>query len=601
MCIFQLHVGIIMIKVLVVNRKQRLEIEHPNGPLEFGRIPKEGGRQIVVDDIAVSRDQLLVEELPSGRLSLQNLSGRVTIRFADGMMFPPGGSSERSLPVRLTVGDTLIEMDNVTAPEPIVLRLGVRPLQTMFGPAYREQSLVSLGDEPTVEGMAQWLERLVSVQLAAAGASDFYEATARAVVEQIGLDYGTVLLRDSDGTWRMVAKHGQKPVGAAEVSRTILERVASEKCTFYQVLPETTVIRSQIAGSAVVAAPVMTPDGQTVLGVVYGVRIPSLELKRSAIRPLEAQFVQVLASAVCSGLARIRREEEAAHHRQQFQHFFSPELAAALERNPRLLEGERRIVTILFCDIRNFSRISEQLTPEDTCELIRDVMERLTERIRLYQGVVVDYIGDAILAIWNAPADQPDHANLACEAALAMIEELPGLNASWSARIGQRIDFGIGLNTGPALVGNTGSHSRSKYGPLGHEVNLASRLEGATKQFGVPIMLSKATLDAIRDATFATRRLCQLQVAGMREAVEVYELHSKSFDPVWVERRDTYERGLSQFEDGDLAHACQTLHSLMEGRRGEYDRATLHLVSRAVDFLKDPDKPFDPILKLDTK
>jgi adenylate cyclase len=272
-----------------------------------------------------------------------------------------------------------------------------------------------------------------------------------------------------------------------------------------------------------------------------------------------------------------------------------------LDRNPALLDGERRELTILFSDIRGFSRISEKLSPEDTCALVRDVMERLTNRIREHHGVVVDYIGDAILALWNAPADQPDHALLACRAALAMQKELPGLNERWADRIGGPFGLGIGLNTGEALVGNTGSRSRFKYGPLGHAVNLASRVEGATKQMGVPALITGATHAALGKHDLATRRLCRVAVVGIDHPVDLYELHADRLDPAWQARRDTYEEGLRHFEAGEMPRACRAFHALLEGQEGRYDLPTLGLLGRAIEHLKDPTRPFNPVLKLDTK
>ena len=115
----------------------------------------------------------------------------------------------------------------------------------------------------------------------------------------------------------------------------------------------------------------------------------------------------MLAAWVPTALARLGREQEVVEHRQRFRDFCSAELAEAIEHRPKLLDGERRTITILFSDIRGFARLSENLSPEDTCALVRDVMERLTVRIREHQGVVVDYLGDVLLALWNAPATSP--------------------------------------------------------------------------------------------------------------------------------------------------------------------------------------------------
>src|SRR6185437_7104287 len=158
-----------------------------------------------------------------------------------------------------------------------------------------------------------------------------------------------------------------------------------------------------------------------------------------------------------------------------------------------VLDGQEREVTVLFSDIRGFSRLAERLGPTDTCSLVSDVMERLTTRVQEAGGVVVHYAGDGLMALWNAPKDVPDHAARACRAALAMLADLPALDADWQKRLGAPVRLGIGLNTGLALCGNTGSKHKFHYGALGHAVNVASRVEGATKQFGIPIILTGST------------------------------------------------------------------------------------------------------------
>src|SRR5436305_11003954 len=157
---------------------------------------------------------------------------------------------------------------------------------------------------------------------------------------------------------------------------------------------------------------------------------------------------------------------------------------------------------------------------------------------------------------------------MACRAALAMLEELPGLNERWAGRIGGPFRLGIGLNTGEALVGNTGSLTRFKYGPLGHAVNLASRVEGATKQMGVTALITGSTHAALGDHDLATRRLCRVAVVGIDGPVDLYELHADSLDPAWRARRDAYEEGLRHFEAGEMPPACRAVHALLEGQEG---------------------------------
>ena len=174
-----------------------------------------------------------------------------------------------------------------------------------------------------------------------------------------------------------------------------------------------------------------------VVGAVYGVRSQGLKNQRIGVRHLEAQLVQLLAETMTVGLERQRREAEAARTRILLEQAFSPELASQLQRNPELLEGHEREITVLFSDLRGFFEISERLGPHETYRFLGDVMNRLTEAIMSASGVIIDYYGDGLAAMWNAPTDQYNHAELACRAAHAMLAELPAINAAWRESLGQ--------------------------------------------------------------------------------------------------------------------------------------------------------------------
>ncbi len=345
---------------------------------------------------------------------------------------------------------------------------------------------------------------------------------------------------------------------------------------------------------AVVVSPVFGLEEDDVVGVVYGSRRSNPVKKSGGIRPLDAQLVQLLAAVVGATLARDKAT--------RFEQFVAPEVARELDRDPGLLEGRGLEVTILMSDIRGFSRLSEKLGPENACRLVRDVMDRLSARIVEHKGTIVNYLGDGILAMWNAPTKQEGHALLACRAALAMQQEVPGLNSKWQELVGQPLAIGIGLNTGPAQVGNTGSQKRMMYGPLGHTVNLASRVEGATKQLGVPILVTGSTRSFLGDA-FASRRLCKVHVVGIAEAVELYELHGEQATPEWQSFRDTYEAALALYETQQWSKACQTLTPLLQmgDQLGYYDKPTLKLMRRAYECLESAPEPFDPVLELSVK
>jgi adenylate cyclase len=318
---------------------------------------------------------------------------------------------------------------------------------------------------------------------------------------------------------------------------------------------------------AVAASPIFNHRDE-VVGAVYGVRSQGLKNQRVGVRHLEAQLVQLLAETMTVGLERQRREAEAARTRILLEQAFSPELASQLQRNPQMLEGHEREITVLFSDLRGFFEISERLGPHETYRFLGDVMNRLTESIMSASGVIIDYYGDGLAAMWNAPTDQYNHAELACRAAHAMLEELPAINAAWRESLGQDLDLGIGIHTGLARVGNAGTQRRIKYGPRGATVNLASRVEGATKRLGVSLLITEQTRRLLSPSIF-TRRCLRAQLSGAAEPVDLYEVPRGPLSPEQIARMRGYEEALALFESGDLATASEHLVAMMQTESDE--------------------------------
>jgi adenylate cyclase len=586
-----------MLWILVSSKAERERFLHREGPLEFGRGPQREVPRRVLQDPTVSTNQLHLEQLQENRVHLRNLSAKVTIRLADGSLIEPGREISASLPARLQIGDTLVEIESRNPDESAVDPASLRTIRPpLAAGAYGQTMARQLANAPGSDELARWFEALVGVQRAAASSPDFFVETARAVVELIGLDSGLVLLRRNDD-WEPLACYPPRDDAQSQFSRWILETVVRERRTFYHAGQFQSTTSSLMGVTAVVASPILN-ESHEVIGAVYGARRGSG--RSLEIQPLEAQLTQVLAAAVAAGLARLESEAQAARRRVQFEQFFTPDLAAALDRDPALLDGIEREVTVLFADIRGFSGLSEKMLARLACELIRDIMQHLTARIMESSGVVVDYIGDGLLAMWNAPVEQSDHAARACRAALAMRDGLPELNRRWEGRIGRTIGLGIGINSGPALVGNTGSLQKFKYGPLGHTVNLASRVEGATKHLGVSLLITGSTRAQLGNS-FATRRLCLARVVGIAGEVELHELHAESASPDWQQRGESYERALALYEAGKWSEASQAVFPILTGSGGAYDLPSLTLLGRAVECLKAPPANFDPILELKSK
>lgn len=230
-----------------------------------------------------------------------------------------------------------------------------------------------------------------------------------------------------------------------------------------------------------------------------------------------------LIAALALNYAREGRQK--AFIKKAFRHYLGAEVIEQLLADPGRLRlgGERREVTVFFSDIEGFSSFSERLDPAALTALLNDYLSEMGALIQAEGGYLDKYIGDAIVAFWNAPIDQPDHAARACRAALACQRHLAERGAEFERRAGVPLRARIGLNTGEVLVGNLGSRERFNYTILGDAANLASRLEGANKAFGTYLMISEATWSAA-GGDFVGRVLARLRVVGRQAPVQVYEL-----------------------------------------------------------------------------
>ena len=209
---------------------------------------------------------------------------------------------------------------------------------------------------------------------------------------------------------------------------------------------------------------------------------------------------------------------------QAFSRYISPQVVEQLKKNPKqlTLSGEERELTILFSDIRGFTSISEQMSALQLGRFMNLYLTAMSREILAQRGTVDKFIGDAIMAIWGAPLDEKAHAALGVRAALGMVRRLDELRPGWAAEGLPPFDIGIGINTGVASVGNFGSEERFDYTVIGDNVNLASRLEGLTKLYGVAVIISESTREAI-GSEFFCRRLDRVKVRGKELPVTIFE------------------------------------------------------------------------------
>jgi adenylate cyclase len=426
------------------------------------------------------------------------------------------------------------------------------------------------------------LERVMSFFQTAISSTDFFSTAAKCVVDVVGLDTGRIVLLE-DGKWREAVVEKSPHVDeVVPFSKTILKQVQIHKSAFWydgtQELEELSVSTDLI--DAVVAASILN-ENKEIIGVVYGDRSVQSMHEGEAITEWEAMLVELLGCGVASGLQRNKQLDELAAQKSRFEQFQTKKLAEQLELDPGLLEGRDAIVTTLFCDVRRFSKICEALGTSKTFNWINDVMDVLSECVMEYDGVIVDYIGDELMAMWGAPVKQDDHAILACSAAKMMLERLPEIDAKWEETIGQKTEVGIGINTGQVRAGNTGSRHKFKYGPLGHSVNLASRVQGATKYLMSRILFTGETHKALGD-TFTGRRLCDVRVVNIREPVSIFELRTLSQDEK-TRLIAPYEEALSLFELHHYRQAATELTRILNDYPD--DGPSLLLLSRTVNAM----------------
>lgn len=240
-----------------------------------------------------------------------------------------------------------------------------------------------------------------------------------------------------------------------------------------------------------------------------------------------------------------------------FKHYLSAQVIDQLLQHPDKLQlgGERRTLSIFFSDLQGFSSISEKLEPQELTALLNKFLSAMTDIILDEEGTLDKYEGDAIIAFWNAPLDQPDHAERACRAAVRCQRKLAEMRPALKERTGAELHMRVGIHTGSVVVGNMGSSNRFDYTILGDAANLASRLEGANKAFGTYTMVSQETL-AAADRIPPHRCIGALRVVGRSTPVTVFELMAENTDAT------AYNEALTLLHEGEIEKAGRRFESI---------------------------------------
>lgn len=274
----------------------------------------------------------------------------------------------------------------------------------------------------------------------------------------------------------------------------------------------------------------------------------------------------VVVSLVGSSLASYATEgQQKRYIKGAFKQYLSPTIIEELIAHPERLTlgGQKRDLSIFFSDLQGFTSISEVLTPEELTQLLNDYLSAMTDIIQEEGGTIDKYEGDAIIAFWNAPLDQADHAVRAVRSALRCQAKLDELRPIFRQRVKKDLFKRIGINSGPAVVGNFGSHTKFNYTMLGDAVNLASRLEGVNKQFKTFTMISSMVKDKLGGA-FPLREVSRIAVVGRKEPVTVFE---PMLPEVFEARKpvlQTFDRGLQEYYAGRFPEAIHIFETISE-------------------------------------
>ena len=285
-----------------------------------------------------------------------------------------------------------------------------------------------------------------------------------------------------------------------------------------------------------------------------------------------------------------------------FGQYIPSELVEEMSNDPTSysLEAEDREMTVLFSDVRGFTTISEGLNPKELSALMNEFLTPITKIIHENGGTIDKYMGDAVMAFWGAPIKNPNHALDALQAGLSMIERMYALRDEFLDRGWPEIKIGVGINTGVMNVGNMGSEFRMAYTVLGDAVNLGSRLEGLTKQYGVDLMVGEDTKNIIQDYVF--RKLDNVKVKGKAEPVEIFEPLGKTTE-VSTEELDElrlYNEALKNYLNQEWRMAINRFQNL---QKLFVDRDLYNLyIDRSKHFQKDPPgKDWDGVFTFTTK
>ncbi len=301
-------------------------------------------------------------------------------------------------------------------------------------------------------------------------------------------------------------------------------------------------------------------------------------------------------TATGSSLFYYEQKKHSVYLTDTFSKYISKDLVSQIAKHEKEIKlgGSKRTISIFFSDIRGFTSFSEKTTPEKLTKILNIYLTEMTSIIMKNNGTVDKFIGDAIMAFWNAPLLEKKHAYFACISALQQITKLKEMQKKWKKQNFPEINIGCGINTGEAIIGNLGSNERFNYTAIGDSVNLASRLEGLTKFYGVSIIVSEETYRLVKNK-FKFRKLDVVKVKGKSKPITIYEL-STNTDEKFIE---FYEEAFSLYTKRKFKLARDKFKETL--KLNKLDLPTKMMIARCNSYIKNPSKYWSGVFEMSSK
>ena len=381
-----------------------------------------------------------------------------------------------------------------------------------------------------------------------------------------------------------------------DIHVAFLENLLSDGFIRRSPLSTVLLITFALSALAATAAGACSSAWKTVLAFVFFLALPLVPGVAAYLSgywlPIGVLQVSVLLAMVGAVFVNYMLEgHQKRFIRSAFKQYLSPIVIERLLEDPGHLRlgGETKDLTIFFSDIQGFTTISETLDPQTLTSLLNDYLTAMTDIILEEGGTIDKYEGDAIIAFWNAPVDQSNHAIRGVRAALRCQQKLEELRPEFKERVGHDILARIGMNTGSVVVGNMGSTQRFDYTFLGDAGNLASRLEGINKQYGTFVMISESTLSQLED-NFAARELSRVRVKGKLKPVTVFEPMLKEQHTERADMLNTFDAGLKAYYKGDFKAAIAEFEKIQD-----QDPPAVAYIRKCKDLIANPSETWDGV------